>query len=320
MELPTLRQLAYAVAVADHRHFTAAAEAMFVSQPGLSGQIQALERRLGVQLFERSSRGVRLTPVGGQVVDRSRQVLRAVEELVHLASLHHGAIRGVLRVAAIPTIAPYLLPMLTRLVRTLWPEVRLELVELQSRAMIEALDHGRCDMGLLAVPYDTGDMSTITVAEEPFLLAVPDDDPLARKSSVEVSQLQGLPMLLLEEGHCLRDHAAAVCELAGGPEGGEPERNEVHAASLSTLTQMVAAGMGYTLLPASALEVETRPGNGVVAVPFGDAPPGRTVALAWRSADPRGERFAELVEPFRAEVQAVMVRRPVRPPPDWLAD
>ena len=260
MELPTLRQLAYAVAVADHRHFTAAAEAMFVSQPGLSGQIQALERRLGVQLFERSSRGVRLTPVGEQVVDRSRHVLRAVEELLHVASLHHGAIRGVLRVAAIPTIAPYLLPTLTRLVRTLWSEVRLELVELQTQAMIEALDSGQCDIGLLAVPYDTGDLVTATVADEPFLLAVPADDPVAREPSVEVSLLQGLPMLLLEEGHCLRDHVAAVCDLSGEMERGERERNEVHGASLSTLTQMVSAGMGYTLLPASALEVETRSG------------------------------------------------------------
>lgn len=312
MELPTLRQLAYAVAVADHRHFTAAAEAMFVSQPGLSGQIRALERRLGVKLFERSSRGVRLTPVGEQVVDRSRQVLRAVEELVYAASLHHGVIRGVLRVAAIPTVAPYLLPSLTRLVRTSWSDVELELVELQTRAMIEALDQGRCDMGLLAVPYDTGDMITATVADEPFLLAVPEHDPLAQEPSVDVSLLHGLPMLLLEEGHCLRDHAIAVCNLAEGPKGGPRQRHEIHSASLSTLTQMVAAGMGYTLLPASALEVETRPGTGVVAVPFGNAPPGRTIALVWRSADPRGERFAELVELFRAEVQAAMVRPPVR--------
>ncbi len=311
MELPTLRQLAYAVAVADHRHFTAAAEAMFVSQPGLSGQIQALERRLGVQLFERSSRGVRLTPVGAQVVDRSRQVLRAVEELVHVASLHQGAIRGVLRVAAIPTIAPYLLPTLTRLIRNMWSEIRLELVEMQTQAMIEALDHGHCDMGLLAVPYDTGDMVTTAVADEPFFLAMPDDDGLAREPSVDVSIMRGLPMLLLEEGHCLRDHAVAMCDLADGQGGGERQRSEVHAASLATLTQMVAAGMGYTLLPASALEVETRPGTGVAALPFTDAPPGRTLALVWRSADPRGERFADLIEPFRSEVQAVMARRPV---------
>jgi LysR family hydrogen peroxide-inducible transcriptional activator len=297
--------------VADHRHFTAAAEAMFVSQPGLSGQIQALERRLGVQLFERSSRGVRLTPVGAQVVDRSRQVLRAVEELVHVASLHQGTIRGVLRVAAIPTIAPYLLPTLTRLIRNTWSEIRLELVEMQTQAVIEALDHGHCDMGLLAVPYDTGDMVTSTVADEPFFLAMPDDDCLAREPSVDVSILRGLPMLLLEEGHCLRDHAVAVCDLADGSGGDERQRSEVHAASLATLTQMVAAGMGYTLLPASALEVETRPGTGVAAVPFTDAPPGRTLALVWRSADPRGERFADLIEPFRSEVQAVMARRPV---------
>lgn len=307
MELPTLRQLAYAVAVADHRHFTEAAEAMYVSQPGLSGQIQALERRLGVQLFERSSRGVRLTPIGEQVVDRSRRVLRTVEEMVHMAALHQGTIRGELRVAAIPTIAPYLLPTLTRVVRSLWTDVQLELVELRTQAMIEALHDGQCDLGLLAVPYDTGDLTTTTVSNEPFLLAVPDNDPLARRSSVDLSVLQRLPMLLLEEGHCLRDHAVAVCDIAGGSGSAEQERHEVHAASLSTLTQMVAADMGYTLLPASALEVETRPGTGVVAIPFDDATPGRTIALTWRSADPRGQWFAELVEPFRCEVEAIMV-------------
>lgn len=303
MERPTLRQLEYAVAVADHRHFGRAAEAVRVSQPGLSGQIQQLERRLGVRLFERSGREVALTSAGAEIVERGRRLLRDADDLAVAASLHRDAVRGRLRVAAIPTMAPYLLPALTAVARGSWPEARLELQELQTEPMLAAVAGGAADLGLLAVPYDTGPLHVEPVADEPFRLAVPDGHPLASGGPLPLSVLSGLPVLLLPDGHCLRDHARHACEIAG-----RVEHSEVQAASLSTLAQMVVGGVGVTLLPASAVGVEARPGAGIAARPFEPPAPGRGIALVWRPTDPRSELFAALAAELAPRVEDLVSR------------
>ena len=303
MERPTLRQLEYAVAVADHRHFGRAAEAVRVSQPGLSGQIQQLERRLGVRLFERSGREVALTSAGAEIVERGRRLLRDADDLAVAASLHRGAVRGRLRVAAIPTMAPYLLPALTAVARRSWPEARLELQELQTEPMLAAVAGGGADLGLLAVPYDTGPLHVEPVADEPFRLAVPEGHPLATAGLLPLSVLSDLPVLLLPDGHCLRDHARHACEIAG-----RVEHSEIQAASLSTLAQMVVGGVGVTLLPASAVGIEARPGAGIAARPFEPPAPGRGIALVWRPTDPRSELFAALAAELAPKVEDLISR------------
>lgn len=300
MDRPTLRQLEYAVAVADHLHFGRAAEAVAVSQPGLSGQIHELERRLGVQLFERSSRQVRVTTAGAEVVGRARAVLRDVDELALAAAAHHGTLRGRLRVAAIPTMAPYLLPALTHALHDRWPDATLELTELRTVDLVVAVERGEIDLGLLATPVDTGALHVEVIGSEPFLLALPDDHDMAGTDEVPVSALRDLPVLLLEEGHCLREHALAACEIAG-----RVEHSEVRAASLATLAQMVASGVGVTLLPASAVPVDARPGTGLEAVPFEAPAPGRTISLTWRPTDPRARYYAEVGSALTAPLGAL---------------
>jgi LysR family hydrogen peroxide-inducible transcriptional activator len=296
---PTLRQLEYAVAVADQGHFSRAAELVRVSQPGLSSQVQELERRLGVDLFERSARQVRLTPAGREVVRRARDVLRQVDELGLIASLFQGTVRGQLRLAAIPTAAPYLLPTLARALRQHWTEAHLELHELQTAVMVEAIERGDVDLGLLALPFSTASLHVEPVAEEPFLLALPEGHPLAGKDPVQLGVLAELPVLLLEDGHCLRDHTQNACDIAGNA-----DRHEIRAASLATLVQMVAGGDGVTLLPASALSVESRAGTGIVARAFVQPAPGRTLAFAWRRSDPRSEMFLAAVRAIQDRIVA----------------
>ncbi len=312
---PTLRQLEYAVALADRRHFSRAAEDVHVTQPGLSGQIQELERRLGVRLFERSRRDVLLTEVGAEIVERSRRLLRDVDELAVVASLHQGTIRGRLRIAAIPTMAPYLLPVLTRTLREHWPDAYLEIQELRTKEMVAAIEHGDVDLGLLAVPYDTASLHVEPVTREPFHLALPAGHELAGTASLPLAVLADLPVLLLPDGHCLRDHALEACEIAG-----RVDHSEIEAASLATLTQMVVGGVGVTLLPACAIGVEARPGAGIVTRPFRPPAPGRGIALAWRATDPRSDLFATMTVELSPRIQgtAEISRGPAPSPPATL--
>lgn len=297
----TLRQLRYAVAVADHGHFGRAAEACAVSQPGLSAQVRQLERRLGVTLFERSPRHVRVTAAGEAVLGRARDALRTVDELEAAAAAHVGAVRGTVRVAAIPTMAPYLLPTVVHTLRSQWPDADLRLSELQTADLVTALEEGALDLGLLATPYDTGRLHVHELVTEPFVLALPAGHPLAAQERVSISVLRDLSVLLLAEGHCLHRHARAACELAG-----PTEHVVVESASLSTLTQMVAGGLGVTLLPASTTEVESRPGTGVIIRPFTDPAPGRTIATTWRPTDPRGPQFEAASDAMRAELTTLI--------------
>ena len=287
MDVPTLRQLEYAVAVADERHFGRAAASVAVSQPGLSSQLRELERRLGVVLFERASGRVRPTAAGAEVIGRARSILTAVGELTEVAASFVGTVSGELRIAAIPTVAPYWLPGLSRVARERWPEARQDIQELQTGALVEAIGGGDVDLGLLAVPVDTASLHVEEIAAEPFVLALPLGHPLAGSDPLPVGELAGLPMLLLPEGHCLRDHAHSVCEIAG-----RVDAREVHGASLATLGQMVAGGTGVTLLPAAAVGVEARPGTGLTTRPLAAPAPGRTIAMVWRRSDPRHALFA----------------------------
>lgn len=296
MYRPTLRQLEFAVALAKHRHFGNAAEAVHVSQPGLSGQIRELEDRLGIRLFERDRRQVRVTPAGEEVVARAQAILRAVDEMNLAASLFAGKVHGRMRLVAIPTMGPYLMPALTRAMKSRWPFVDLVLHEQRTAELLEDVRQGEMDMGLIALPYETGELHVDVLGEESFVLATSQGHKLSGTTPAPLSVLQNAPVLLLEEGHCLRDHALAVCQRLGGV-----AQREIHTASLSTLAQMVAAGTGVTLLPTSAVPVEARPGSGLVTRPLQGDGAGRTVALVWRRTDPRHQHFAEFAQRLRGE-------------------
>src|SRR5262245_6804512 len=287
--LPTVRQLEYAVAVADALHFGRAARACAISQPALSAQIRALEELLGLRLFERSRRGVRVTRAGAAVIERSRELLRGLGELVQTARASGEPLAGPLHFGVIPTVAPYLLPRWPPRVRAAWPRLQLYLHEDRTARLVAALVEGRLDLLLLALPLRRPDLETLAIFDEPFALALPRGHPLARsRAPVRETALEQEPVLLLDDGHCLRDQALAVCRQAGAREA-----EDVRAASLSTLVQMVAGGLGVTLLPSSALATEAR-GRAVVVRPFRAPAPGRTVGLAWRRSSPRGREFREL--------------------------
>lgn len=282
------------MALAEHRHFGRTADAVHVSQPGLSSQIKELEDRLGVTLFERDRRNVRVTPSGEAVVSRAQGILSAVDELLLDASLIAGKVHGRLRLAAIPTMGPYLLPALRRELNAKWPFAELVLIEARTTELLHAVKQGDIDLGLIALPYETGGLHVEALGDEPFLLACAEHHALASTDYVDTAMLQSAPVLLLEEGHCLRDHVGALCSRVGGV-----SQREIHNASLSTLVQMVAGGAGVTLLPASAAEVEARPGSGVVTRSLEQQDMARTVALAWRTSDPRHAHFTSFAEELK---------------------
>lgn len=288
MNRPSLRQLEYAVAVADALHFGRAATACHVTQPALSTQIQLLEELLGVRLFERSRRGASLTPEGQRAVVRARALLEGVDALVEEASGGRAPLTGPLHLGVIPTVAPYLLPRWLPRVRTAYPELQLFLHEDQTARLVAALVEGRLDLLLLALPLDEPSLDTRVVFEEPFVFAAPAGHPLSKgRGGVRREELENAPILLLEDGHCLRDQALDVCRAAGARES-----ERVRAASLTTLAQMVAGGLGVTLLPATAVESESS--AGMVIRRFRPPVPTRSIGLAWRRTAGRAEEFALL--------------------------
>ena len=302
MEMPTLRQLEYLVAVAEQGTFGAAAEAVHVSQPAMSAQIAELEQKLGVTLFERDRRGARVTPEGEAIVTAARRVLAEAWELVRLASDRRGDLVGQLTLGVIPTMAPYLLPTVVREIRRRYPATELRLRELRTAELVAALLDGTLDLGLLAAPVPELErgVEVVELARDPFVLALPDNHPFAGKARLPQSALAGLPMLLLEEGHCLRTHAENACTQIGASKLGS-----IQATGLPSLSQMVAAGMGATLLPACAVEVETRPGSGLTTRRLRSPEPFRTVVLAWRANSPRAEHFRTLAAGLAPPVAAV---------------
>lgn len=297
MERPTLQQLAYLVALAEAGHFGRAAETCFVTQPALSTQVRELERRLGTALVERLPRGIRLTPAGARVVTRARAVLRDVEELMEEVGAGEGELAGPVALGVIPTVAPYVLGGLVPTLVNRFPDADLRLEELQTAPLLERLRDGRIDLALCALPVPGDDLHAAVLADDPFLLAVPDGHALARgRGPVSVDVLAEQRVLLLDDGHCLRDQALSVCDLAGSHPA------DARATSLPTLVQMVAAGGGVTLLPASAAAVEARPGNGIAVRRFRE-PVHRTLGFVWRATSPRAAAYEELARLARPRLR-----------------
>lgn len=277
-----LGDLRYLVAVADHRHFGRAAEACFVSQPTLSTQIKKLERELGVDLFERHPRQVLLTSAGERIVDHARAVLAETDTIRDVARRARNPEGGTLRVGVFPTLGPYLLPHIVPVIHQRFPDLELLLVEEKTEVVLRQLAEGKLDVGVLAQPVDMSHLDELPMFEEEFLLAVPVDHPLATSASgaglSDLSVLEGETVLLLADGHCLRDQALSVCQLAGAS-----ERAGFRATSLETLRQMVAAGVGITLLPALSVHAPVPDYAGIRLLRFTSPPPSRRIALYSRS-------------------------------------
>jgi LysR family hydrogen peroxide-inducible transcriptional activator len=293
----TLTELRYAVALADRRHFGKAAEACFVTQPTLSAQIAKLERTLGVRLFERSSKKVETTPEGEEIVREARSVLAAAERIVEVARSRTEPMTGTWRLGVIPTLAPYLLPWLVPTLRKSFPKLHLVLREMKTADVLAEIQARRIDSGLLALPVDAPGLSTEVLFEEPFLLLAPREHPLAAKTRVGESDLEGERVLLLEEGHCLRDQALSICARAGARDAGLD--GDFRATSIETLRHMVAGGMGITLLPALAAEKGPKV-DAAATVPFTEPAPSRAVALVYRATHPRARDYVNIAELVRA--------------------
>ncbi len=290
-----LRDLEYLVAVADHRHFGRAAEACHVSQPTLSVQIRKLERELGVELVERAPRHVTLTDVGEEVVERAREVLREVDTVREVARRARDPEAGSLRVGIFPTLAPYLLPHVVPEVHARFPSLELLLVEEKTEEVLRRLRTGHLDVGVLALPIHDDQLHEEPLFEEDFLLAVPVDHPLAEiEEPAPPSVLAGESVLLLEDGHCLRDQALSVCRLSGAA-----ERSGFRATSLETLRQMVAAGVGMTLLPQLAVMPPVPPSDDIRLIRFAEPVPRRRIAMFWRRSSAYRGFLPRLAEVFR---------------------
>ncbi|MEM8974857.1 MAG: hydrogen peroxide-inducible genes activator [Pseudomonadota bacterium] len=300
----SLKQLRYFSAVARHGHFGRAAEFCNVTQPALSMQIRELEKELNIELFERRQQGVRLTEAGQEILDRAQSVLNAVRDLSDYAHHHNQLLTGTLRFGVIPSIAPYVLPPLLPKLRDLYPGLDLRIRETLTENLVDELIDGQLDLLLLALPIEHAEIETFELFEDRFLLASPvgwqpDKPPSSSRSGPKRKRtdLRASPelledgrLLLLEEGHCLRDQALAFCQLRQ-----VDNLDTFGASSLSTIVQMVANGMGLTLLPEMSVPVETRHGD-VQVIPFEAPEPSRTIGLAWRKSSPRKPDFKSIGE------------------------
>ncbi|TBR09155.1 MAG: LysR family transcriptional regulator [Lysobacter sp.] len=304
-----LRDLKYLVALAEHRHFGRAAAASFVSQPTLSTQIRKLEDELGVTLIERAPRRVMLTPVGREVAERARGIIAEVEQMAELARRSRDPEAGTVRLGLFPTLAPYLLPHVLPGVRARFPRLELLLVEEKTDQILARLRDGRLDAGVLALPIHDEQLHAEPLFDEPFVLAAPRLHAIASSAALRTADLANLDLLLLEEGHCLRDQALEVCHLAGAG-----ERAGFRATSLETLRQMVAAGVGVTLLPVLAVQPPVPPSPDVVLVPFAGEAPHRRIAMFWRRTSAMGGFLVELADLFRA-VPPERLQPPAAKPP-----
>ncbi|MFN4136457.1 MAG: hydrogen peroxide-inducible genes activator [Novosphingobium sp.] len=293
--LPTLKQLQYLVALHEHGHFGRAADACYVSQSTLSAGLRELESLLGVTLVERTRRVVRFTPLGNQVVAKAHRLLREAEELSELVQSHGAPLAGELRMSVIPTIAPFLLPRILPRLRKERPQLKLFLREEPSAAAIESLHHGRADCVLLALPFATGDVETELLFKDDLFVAFPKDDPRDPPATITANLIDENRLLLLEDGHCLKEHALAACN-----------RPELRASatmigtSLHTLVQMVDNGLGLTMLPKMAIDAGILHDTQIVARPLKADHAWRDIALVWRRNSPRAEEFRMLASELRA--------------------
>jgi len=288
----SLRQFQYVVAVADTLGFHKAAARCHVSQPTLSAQVQQLESVLGVRIFERDHRRVLVTGAGADIVARARRVLLEADDLLAVAARLNDPFAGTLRIGVIPTVAPYLLPEVMPKVGAKYPKLSLLFREEKTADIVRELAEGTLDAGLLALEADVGECAHADIATDPFVAALPKGHPLARKQRVDVADLEGENVLLLEEGHCFRDQALAICNRVKATE------TPFRATSLATLAQMVSSGAGITLLPSIAVPVENRRGQLEVR-PFTKPVPGRTISLVWRPSSPLANVFTALAKTLR---------------------
>ncbi|MEE9394630.1 MAG: hydrogen peroxide-inducible genes activator [Planctomycetota bacterium] len=286
MELPTIRQLECIVAVADKLNFRLAAEACFITQPALSSQIQRAEQLFGFRLFERDRRKVLPTAAGAVIAEKSRAILADLHELSASTETFHEPLTGTIKLGVIPTVAPYVLPPALKAVHERYPKLRVLIREDQTDRLLKSLEKGDLDLLLLALDVDLGGVETLPIMLDPFVLAVPPDHRLAKRKRVSEKDLIDEQVLLLEEGHCLRDQALALCQTVGAK-----ELDDFRASSLTTLVQMVCGGVGVTLLPETSLHVEARAERGLTLIPFGGTKPSRTLGLAWRPTSIRKPEF-----------------------------
>ncbi|MGA4839856.1 LysR substrate-binding domain-containing protein [Streptomyces sp. G45] len=301
---PSLAQLRAFAAVADHLHFRDAAAAIGMSQPALSGAVSALEEALGVQLLERTTRKVLLSPAGERLAVRAKAVLDEVEALLEEADAVKAPFTGALRLGVIPTVAPYLLPTVLTLVHEKYPDLDLQVHEEQTSSLLEGLSAGRLDLLLLAVPLGVPGVVELPLFDEDFVLVTPLDHWLGGREGIPREALRELNLLLLDEGHCLRDQALDICREAGRDDA--PVTTT--AAGLSTLVQLVAGGLGVTLLPRTAVRVETSRSSQLLTGYFADPAPTRRVAFAMRAGAARAAEYEELARALREAVRALPVR------------
>lgn len=295
--LPTLKQLRHLVALADHGHFGRAAEACLITQSSLSASLKELETLLGRRLVERTRRSVIVTPLGREVVERARALLVEAQEIVDLVAAAEAPLSGLLRLGVIPTIGPFLLPRVLPPLRRAYPDLRLYLKEDTSARLVDALRQGELDVILLAFPYPIPGLDSHVFAEDSFWLVFPRGHALAARERIPVGALRDQPLMLLEEGHCLRDQALAACQAGRGE-----AVSEFQGSSLPTLVQMADNGLGLTLLPKMAIDAGLTRGTGLDVRPLDGPGTVRRIGLAWRKAAARADEFGLLAGFLESEL------------------
>ncbi len=298
----TLKQFRYFQALAHHGHFGQAATVCAISQPALSMQIKELEQSLGAPLFERGTRQVQLTQFGEEFQSRVREILRAVDELGDLARAAQSGLVGRLRIGVIPTIAPYLLPRLIGQLTQAYPDLDIQVRETLTPRLVQELSDSRIDTAIVALPVSEPSFEELPLFDENFLLVRPSDAP--EIPAPDADALRDMRLLLLEEGHCFRDQALAFCNLPAAP-----TRDGLDGSSLSTLVQMVSAGIGVTLIPDMAVAVETRSTDVTVSA-FKGAQPSRTVGIIWRKSSPLADELIKIADLVRAAAEALSKTQP----------
>lgn len=301
MTRPTIRQLTYLTALAEHRHFRRAAEACFVSQPALSEQIQALETLLDLPLVERTRPLITLTPAGQETVRRARAILRQTDDLVEWSRSRRGPFKSPVALGVIPTIAPYLIPPMIPDIERAIPGIHLHLREEQTGRLASHLKHGRIDAALMAYPLDIPELDSMALYEEDFVVIAGPDEPLLWTSTLKDGDLKGKQLLLLEEGHCLRDQALQLCQKVGAAENAA-----FRGTSLGTLVQMVRNKAGITLLPRLATGVELQSPPRPIVFEFEPPAPSRRIGLFWRKTSPRIEEIRILGRAIRANLPGAL--------------
>ncbi len=292
---PSIKQLKYLVAVAEHRHFGRAAAACFVTQSTLSAGVHDLEEALGVSVFERLHKNVLITDVGKEVLNRAQRILQEVDSLVEFTAQRDKPLAGKITLGVIPTIAPFLLPKVLAALRENYPQAQIFLRESQTATLLEDLSAGRIDAALMAFPYPTTDMTVVHLFDDPFLLAYPPNSVFSKRKRLSIKHLEGCDLLLLEEGHCLRQHALEACKL-GSAKYGVPYQG----TSLPTLVQMVANGLGVTLLPKMAIDTGVLSNTDIEVKTFAEKTIKRSIGLVWRSTSAKATDLNLLADFIKA--------------------